>query len=149
MLQNEAVTPLGNEQDDFARRAAATERLLGRLMPTIRFEAVGLAKPDSDLHDVPRFGRTVTVTIRSELPADRIRYTVDGSAPTSGAPAGATGKDTPRRGGRCLTYTGPIALSKTTTVRAAAFDARGKPVGHPTAEVFYLAKPTPKAPTPK
>ena len=134
---------------DFARRAAATDRLLGRLMPTVRFEPVGLGKPDDDTHDVPTFDRRVTVTIRSDRPADRIRYTVDGSAPTSGLPEGGIGKATPRRGGTCMTYTGPIVLSKTTTVRAAAFDARGKPVGHPTGEVFYLVKPSPKPPAPK
>ena len=130
---------------DFARRAATTDQLLSRLIPTVRFEGVGLADADPDRYDVPRFGRTLRLAMRSERPADRIRYTVDGSAPTSGLPQEGSGKDKPRRG-RCLTYTGPITLSKTTTVRAAAFDTAGRLVGHPTGEVFYLARPPAAAP---
>lgn len=133
---------------DFARRAAATDLLLSRLIPTVRFVAVGLAAPDPNTHDVPRFSQTLRLAMRSDRPADRIRYTVDGSAPTSGLARGGAGKDTPRRGGKCLTYTGPIVLSKTTTVRAAAFDGRGRLVGHPTGEVFYRDKPPP-APAPE
>ena len=133
---------------DFARRAAATDKLLSRLIPSVRFEAAGLTASNPNTHDVPRFSGTLRLTMRSERPAAGIRYTIDGSAPTSGLPDAKTAKDKPRRG-KCITYTEPITLSKTTTLRAAAFDAKGNPVGHPTGEVFYLEKPTPKSPAPK
>jgi hypothetical protein len=81
--------------------------------------------------------------MRSELPAAEIRYTLDGSAPCASRAAAedASGGGARLAVGKCQTYAEPIVLTKTTTVRAAAFDAAGQPVGHAGGEVFYFEKP--------
>jgi hexosaminidase len=137
------------EYADFARRARAGDELLSRLIPTVRFQADGLAVADPNAFDCPVFHQTLKLAMRSELPAAEIRYTLDGSAPYAShvvedAAAGGAGKPAPtgpRRGGNCMTYAEPIVLTKTTTVRAGAFDAAGRCVGHPGGEVFYYDKP--------
>jgi hypothetical protein len=140
------------EHADFARRAQAGDELLSRLIPTVRFQADGLAPADPNAFDSPVFHQTLRVAMRSELPAAEIRYTLDGSAPYASraaaedAPAGGAGKPAAgparRAGGECRTYAEPIVLTKTTTVRAAGFDAAGRCVGHAGGEVFYFDKPS-------
>jgi len=125
---------------DFDRRAAATDRLLSRLIPTVRIQAEGLAEPDRNTHDVPVFHKMLTLSLESERPADEIRYTLDGQMPVSSVAAdepSEPGSSLARRKSSSLTYAGPLAIAATTTVTAAAFDAKGNPVGHAAAEVYY------------
>ena len=133
----------GRSYDDYARRAAATDRLLSRLIPTVRIKANGLAEPDHNMNDVPVFHTKLTVSLESERPAAEIRYTLDGQMPVSSVAAAEPsepGSPIARRVSSSLTYTGPLELETTTTVTAAAFDAEGHPVGHAVAEVFYNQK---------
>jgi N-acetyl-beta-hexosaminidase len=126
--------------DDYARRAAATDRLLSRVIPTVRIKADGLAEPDHNMNDVPVFDTKLKVSIESELPAAEIRYTLDGQMPVSSVAAmepSEPGSSLARRAANSLTYTVPLEIAVTTTITAAAFDAEGNPVGHAAAEVFY------------
>lgn len=61
-----------------------------------------------------RFGRSAKVTIvPAGNQAGAVRYTVDGSEPTAASP----------------TYSGPIAIDKSTKIKARLFDDLGKPAG--------------------
>jgi hypothetical protein len=42
-----------------------------------------------------------------------------------------------------IAYRGPIVIETTTTIRAAAFDAQGQPVGHPAGKVSYREEKPP------
>jgi hypothetical protein len=125
---------------DFAQRSAAADRLLGRLMPSIRIQTAGTLAADRDRYDITRFRDRLTVTLESELPAAEIRYTLDGQAPVSTVaartPHNAADQFAPRAASS-LTYNDPIVIHKTTIVRAAAFNAAGQPVGHPAGAAFY------------
>lgn len=126
--------------DDYVRRAATTDRLLSRLIPTVRIKADGLAEPDHNMNDVPVFDTKLKVSLESELPAAEIRYTLDGQMPVSSVAAAEPiepGSSLARRAASSMTYTVPLEIAATTTITAAAFDAEGHPIGHAAAEVFY------------
>ncbi len=130
----------GRTYDDYAQRAAATDQLLSKLIPTVRIRATGLAAEDRDRYDVPRLHEPMTVILESELPAAEIRYTLDGQPPKSSPAVPAAGDAKPNPAPPATssrTYCEPIVIDKTTMIRAAAYDADGKPVGYPTGEVFY------------
>ena len=66
----------------------------------------GLGAPSKFSVDRGFFDAPIDVTISTTTPQATIRYTIDGTAPT------------PTSG---LLYTGPVHISSTTTLRAAAF----------------------------
>lgn len=68
------------------------------------------------------FTGELTVTLRTRFPYAQIRYTTDGSPPTSSSPV----------------YSGPLRLTTTTQVRAQAF-VNGTPVGEP-GTALYVAR---------
>ena len=132
-----------------ARRAQAGDELLSRLIPTVRFQADGLAPGGPQRVRFARVPPDAEVGDAVGASGRGIRYTLDGSAPYASrpaeedAPAGGAGKPAAgaaRRGADCRTYAEPVVLAKTTTVRAAAFDAAGQPVGHAGGEVFHFEK---------
>jgi hexosaminidase len=117
---------LGRTYEDFAQRSAAVDALLSALIPSIAFEAKGLAVPHENALDQKIFNEAVELTLRAEgRGAAEIRYTLDGQEPA-------------RTTTSAHTYTGPLTFRATTTVRAAAFDGAGAPIGHETSATFYL-----------
>ena len=101
----------GKTYPDFARRLAATDQLLDRLVQQFNVRAEGLLSPGEF-----RFDQSITLTL-APGPATRgaIRYTLDGKEPGTNSPA----------------YVGPIRLTNTTDFRARAFDDANQPVGYP------------------
>ena len=117
---------------DFAPRAAATDRLLDRLLGVVETKTEGLTGPEA--RGFLPFNDSIKVTL-VPLPLGDVHYTIDGSDPTPQSPA----------------YTAPIKLSKSNTkheklffnsrtkrfeqegdivrVKARIFDKAGKPVG--------------------
>jgi hexosaminidase len=123
---------LGKKYADFAPRAAKADALLDRLHGVVEARCEGVEGPENRgfLH----FMNSVKVTL-NPLPLGVLRYTIDGSDPTTGSP----------------TYSAPITLTKSNTkheklfynsrtksfqdagdvvrVKARIFDKAGKPVG--------------------
>jgi hypothetical protein len=60
------------------------------------------------------FATRLTLTLTSSDPNQRIRYTIDGSAPAASSPA----------------YAAPLVLTDTATVMAQRFDAQDRPAGY-------------------
>ena len=60
------------------------------------------------------FATRLTLTLTSSVPGQRIRYTLDGSAPAASSPA----------------YAAPLVLTDTATVMAQRFDAQDRPAGY-------------------
>jgi N-acetyl-beta-hexosaminidase len=95
---------------DFLRRLATTDVLLDRLLSGFTFRAEGALDPLVFMRPEPTFSKSVTLSLATALQSYRVRYTLDGSEPTASSPA----------------YSAPIRLTRTTTVRAHAFDPDGK-----------------------
>lgn len=101
----------GKSYDDFARRSAATDRILDLLAHQFHARVEGLEDP----HDY-RFERELTLRLSpSPAVAGTIHYTLGGKAPTLDSPA----------------YAEPLRLSDTTVFQARIFSANGAPLGYP------------------
>ena len=104
-------------------------------------EAQGLDVPGGDDVDILTFSDPIRLSLQAEASgASEIRYTLDGEAPQSSR-AGSSGTgDSAAAPVGSRTYGGPILIQVTTTVRAAAFDASGRRIGHEAGEIFHLVE---------
>lgn len=113
----------GGEDDypNYAARYQQAQQLLQKISTPVAIEASGLVVPSAGVfHDASE------VTLSASVPGT-IRYTTNGSLPTSGSTA----------------YTGsPIPLTGSTTIRAALFDGTTQ-VGHACLHRFRKETPTP------
>ncbi|MBS1700799.1 MAG: family 20 glycosylhydrolase [Armatimonadetes bacterium] len=115
--------PAFNEgYDDFATRLKHTDELLGLLITPVNFTATGLDQPGPDDFDIPTFSKPITVELATKKKGD-IRYTIDGTPPTADSPK----------------YASAIAVSQTTTIRAAVFDGQTKSFESST--TYYFVPP--------
>ena len=89
-------------------------------VPVVRDAHARIDKPSISLPP-GRYEATQTVTITSDVPGATIRYTTDGSLPIDSSPA----------------YTGPILVSESTKLRAAAF-VPGMPRSGVTTATFII-----------
>jgi len=107
----------GRTYKDFNERFQSTDRVLSRVLHPFAVSAGGLTDPDYEGPFFNRenwFGQSSTVTMTPSLPGVTLRYTLDGTDPTAGS----------------AQYSAPLKLTETVTVKARAFDAPGKPLGH-------------------
>ena len=111
--------------EDFTGRLSQTDDLLDRLVHPVAIANSPLDAEDPNGFDVPCFTKPLAVTLRRRDAGARLRYTLDGKAPTADS--------TP--------YAGPIELTQTTTVRAAPFGSDGNRLGYETAETYYYVPP--------
>ena len=108
-------------EEDFARRVAATDDLVGRLIRPVTIHEDGMLDSEGTLPlGTLVFGEGATIQLECSRQDGRIRYTLDGGEPTAASPA----------------YEGPITLSKSATVTAAFFDAAGVRQGFPSARSY-------------
>ena len=99
----------GKSYDDFERRLAGSDLLLDLLLHKFAVQAEGLCSFGSN-----RFQRELRLTLTlSPAVKGEIRYTLDGSDPTSKSPV----------------CPGTIRLDKTTDFKAQAFDTDDRPLG--------------------
>jgi hexosaminidase len=73
---------------------------------------------------IPSENNTVMVTLRSPLPGGEIRFTTDNRLPTK----------------QSALYTGPIPVTKTTTLNALLFNKRQQQTGRPFQQYFRIHK---------
>jgi len=107
----------GRTYNDFHRRFQSTDRVLGRLLQPFEVRAEGLTDGGYEGPFFNRenwFGQSSTVTMAPSMPGVTLRYTLDGTVPTADS----------------TLYAKPLTLTETATVKARAFDAAGKPLGH-------------------
>lgn len=111
--------PPSRPYEDYASRFQHTDALLDALIEPVKVHAQGLIseRPQPGGTGWPKdfsaFVQPMTITMESSIEGASIRYTLDGSKPTlESAP-----------------YAGPITVDKTTTVRAALFNADGQRLG--------------------
>lgn len=107
----------GKTWPDFQKRLAATDALLEQLVHTVHWKCDGLANIEERMFDA-----SFTLTMSAEEPG-KIRYTLDGKAPTEASP-------------ECQA---PLIINQPTMVRAALFDSTGKQVGPLTEDHFRKA----------
>jgi hexosaminidase len=112
----------GRSYEDFATRFESTDRILERLIQPVKIDTSALNPKGPDDFDVPTF--TAPLTIRLGALGKEIRYTLDGTVPTS---------DSPR-------YERPFTVTDTTTVRAVIVEG-GKRSEYESAQTFYYAPP--------
>ena len=140
---------LGRKFTDFAPRAAATDKLLDRLLGAVEVISEGVTGPEE--RGFLPFTNTTKVTL-VPLPLGDLHYTIDGSDPTASSPA----------------YKSPIQLTKANAkheklffnsrtkrfeqegdvirLKARIFDKAGQPVGDVITQRQYRVTPTAEAP---
>ncbi|RYG37531.1 hypothetical protein EON81_06410 [bacterium] len=114
---------------DFMARLGRSDSLLGALLTPIETKVEGLAALGPDDFDVPVFHETARVSFSSTTPGSTIRFTLDGQPVAATSPV----------------YAEPITLDATKTIRAAAFDASGRPIGYETSNTYYFERPVQKS----
>jgi hexosaminidase len=101
--------------DDYKERTKHTDALLGELILPVNFTVSGLDRPAESV-----FFKNATITMTTEVKGGTIHYTLDKTDPTVESPL----------------YQTPVVLDKTTTVRAALFDADGHRIAYPSEQTW-------------
>jgi len=109
----------GKSFEDFSRRFAGTDQRLDSLVHHLSLSSDGLTYPTTY-----SFADTLTLSCSPAQKGNTVRYTLDGSLPTTASPA----------------CTEPITLTGTTTVSLQVFDPQGTPAGFPRV-VKYTCSP--------
>lgn len=114
----------GKDFDRFEPRLNSTDAVLERLIHSVNISTSELDAKDPNGFDVPCFTKPLTIRLSSDRPGF-IRYTLDGKPPTA----------------ESSTYSAPLTLNETATVRAAVFDAIGRRNGFESSMAFYHIAP--------
>ncbi len=108
----------------FGANLQGCDTILEKLVHSVQITSSLLDASDPNGFDVPCFTKPLTLTLSGPLGC-LIRYTTNGRVPD---------KDS-------KSYTQPISLTSTTTIRAVAFTRTGEPMGYESAQAFYYVAP--------
>jgi hexosaminidase len=97
----------------FIKRLASTDRLVDRLLYGFSFDCEGLIDPTTFMRLNTSFTDRATLKLESSVPAEQVRYTLDGSEPTQ----------------QSKSFTAPLTLTETTTLKVRHFDPKTAEAG--------------------